>query len=162
MAVIVWIVEGIWSAAIDAARTRTPQDADIVLLHITDPDTADAAHGAYAGLLGRQRPERDPGTRMKNLAATSAEQLLRAAADRLGRPCTQIQRVGRPEEHVLAAAEGADLLIVTRDGDRSHLGPKSLTPPSRFVLDHAPCPILLLWPEPAPDRRRGPVDLPPG
>ena len=35
-------------------------------------------------------------------------------------------------------------------GDRSRLGPHSLGPASRFVVDHAPCPLLLVWPEPAP------------
>ena len=40
----------------------------------------------------------------------------------------------------MAAAEGADLLILARDGDRAHLGPRSLGPASRFIVDHAPCP----------------------
>jgi nucleotide-binding universal stress UspA family protein len=48
------------------------------------------------------------------------------------------------------AAAGADLLILARDGDRSRLGPKSLGPPGRFVVDHAPCPVLLVWPEDPP------------
>ncbi|GGN95285.1 hypothetical protein GCM10011579_095680 [Streptomyces albiflavescens] len=50
----------------------------------------------------------------------------------------------------MAAAEGADLLILARDGDRTHLGPRSLGPASRFIVDHAPCPVLLVWPEAAP------------
>jgi len=37
------------------------------------------------------------------------------------------------------------------DGDRSRLGPKSLGKTTRFVVDHAPCPVLLVWPESAPD-----------
>jgi nucleotide-binding universal stress UspA family protein len=55
------------------------------------------------------------------------------------------------EREVVAEAEGCDLLILARDGDRSHLGPRSLGPASRFVVDHAPCPVLLVWPEPSPD-----------
>lgn len=57
-------------------------------------------------------------------------------------PATRMER--------LAAAADADLLIVARDGDRARLGPKSLGPASRFVVDRAPCPVLLIWPEPAP------------
>jgi hypothetical protein len=34
--------------------------------------------------------------------------------------------------------------IVARDSD--HHGPKSLAPATRFVVDHARCPILLVWP----------------
>jgi len=66
------------------------------------------------------------------------------------RPCTRTQRSGRVEREVLDAVEGAELLILARDGDRAHLGPKSLSPATRFILDHAPCPVLLIWPEPAP------------
>ncbi|WP_210593462.1 universal stress protein [Streptomyces sp. GESEQ-35] len=150
MSVVVWIVEATWPACVDAARTHAPADADIALLHVTAHDVPGAAHGAFAGLLGRGHPELDPGTRMEHLAAASAQQLLRAAADRLDRPCTRTVRTGRVEREVVAAAEGADLLILARDGDRTHLGPHSLGPTSRFVVDHAPCPVLLVWPEPAP------------
>lgn len=150
MAVIVWIVEGTWPTTIDAARAFAPTGADIVLLHVTSPDAPGIARGAYAGLLGRAWPERDPGARVDDLAGASAEELLHAATARLDRPSTQIERVGRAEQEVPTAAEGADLLIVARDGDRTRLGPKSLAPASRFVVDHAPCPVLLVWPEPAP------------
>jgi nucleotide-binding universal stress UspA family protein len=51
---------------------------------------------------------------------------------------------------VVAAADGASLLILARDGDDTRLGPKSLGPASRFVVDHAPCPVLLVWPRKAP------------
>ncbi|MFJ3221512.1 universal stress protein [Kitasatospora sp. NPDC086801] len=150
MTVIVWIVEGTWPACIDAARAHTPQGTDIVLLHVSGHDVPGAAHGAYAGLLGRGHRERDPGSRLEDLAAASAQELLRTASERLGRPCTRAERAGRIEREVLAAAEGIDLLILARDGDRTHLGPRSLSPATRFVIDHAPCPVLLVWPEPAP------------
>ncbi|MFD8309406.1 universal stress protein [Streptomyces sp. NPDC059690] len=150
MAVVVWVVEGTWPACVDAARRQAAADADVVLLHVTPSDLPEVAHGAFAGLLGRGHRERDPGTRVEHLAAASAEELLRAAAERLDRPCTPTERTGRVEREVVAAAEDADLLILARDGDRSHLGPHSLGPASRFVVDHAPCPVLLVWPEPAP------------
>ncbi|MFH7594148.1 universal stress protein [Streptomyces racemochromogenes] len=150
MTVIVWIVEGTWPACVDAARAHTPADAEPVLLHVSAPQTPGLAHGAYAGLLGRARPDRDPGTRVEHLAHAAGEELLADAAERLGRPCTRRERAGRPEREVVAAAEGADLLILARDGDRTHLGPRSLGPESRFIVDHAPCPVLLVWPESAP------------
>ncbi|MFJ2900344.1 universal stress protein [Streptomyces sp. NPDC087218] len=150
MTVIVWIVEGTWPACVDAARTHTPANADLVLLHITGHEVPGAAHGAYAGLLGRARPDRDPGTAVEHLAAASAEHLLARAAERLGRPCARQERSGSVEREVVAAAEGADLLILARDGDRTHLGPRSLGPVGRFIIDHAPCPVLLVWPETVP------------
>ena len=150
MTVIAWIVEGTWPACVDAVGIYAPEGTEIILLHVTGRDVPGAAHGAYAGLLGRGRPERDPGTHLQQLAAASAQQLLGAAAERLGRPCTRLERSGRIEREVVAAAEGADLLILARDGDRSRLGPRSLSPASRFVVDHAPCAVLLVWPETTP------------
>lgn len=161
MTVIAWIVEGTWPACVEAARTHTPEGADIVLLHVTGHDIPGAAHGAYAGLLGRGHRERDPGTRLENLGTAAAQQLLQTAAEHLGRPCTRLERSGRIEREVVAAAEGADLLILARDGDRTHLGPRSLGPDSRFVVDHAPCPVLLVWPETAPDIDSIPPPPPP-
>jgi nucleotide-binding universal stress UspA family protein len=150
MTVVVWIVEGTWPACVDAARTHTRDDTEIVLLHVSSTDIPAAARGAFAGLLGRGRPSRDPSPRLERLATTSADHLLLTAAKHLDRPCTRIERSGRIEQEVVAAAEHAELLIVARDGDRTRLGPRSLSPPTRFVLDHAPCAVLLVWPEPAP------------
>lgn len=151
MSVIVWIVEATWPACVDATRGHVAPETDIVLLHVSAQDVPAVAHHAYTGLLGRGHRGRDPGARLEQLAATSAQELLDAAAARLGRRCTRWERAGRPEREVVAAAEGADLLIVARDGDLTHLGPRSLGPVSRFVVDHAACPVLLVWPQAAPD-----------
>jgi nucleotide-binding universal stress UspA family protein len=148
--VVVWVAEGTWRACVDAALRLAPAGARITLLHVTPAEVPDAAHGAYLGLLGRRGPGRDPGPRVAELAAASAGELLDAAARRLGRPCDRLERHGRPEREVVSAAAGADLLILARDGDRSRLGPKSLGKATRFAVDHAPCPVLLVWPVPAP------------
>jgi len=113
--VIAWIVEGTWPACVDAAGIYAPEGTEIILLHVTGRDVPGAAHGAYAGLLGRGRPERDPGTRLQQLAAASAQQLLGAAAERLGRPCTRLERSGRIEREVVAAAD-EDAVAVKRIG----------------------------------------------
>ena len=154
--VIVWVTEGTWSGCVDAARRVIPADARAVLLHVTPEEITATAHAAYAGLLGRGHPERDPGQRVAAFAAASAAELLEDAAHRLGRPCDRMERRGRVEREVVAAASGADLLIVARDGDQSRLGPKSIGPAARFVVDHAPCPVLLVWPEAPP----GPETIP--
>ncbi|WP_035839749.1 universal stress protein [Kitasatospora azatica] len=170
MSVVVWITEGTWPACVDAARTHAPQDAEIVLLHVTGTEVPGVAHAAFAGLLGRGHPRgrhptdgwgSDPGDRLEDLAAASAHQLLDAAADRLGRSCVRLERTGRTEHEVVAAAAGAELLVLARDGDRTHLGPHSLGPASRFVVDHAPCPVLLVWPGPAPATAAAPPPHPP-
>ena len=137
--VYIWVCEGTWRASVDAALSLAPAGAHFTLLHVTQAEVPDAARGAYAGLFGRgHRAGDDPGTRLEQMAATSAGDLLDAAAGRLGRRCERLEIQGRPERAVVAASADADLLVVARDGDR-------------FVVDHAACPVLLVWPEPAPD-----------
>jgi nucleotide-binding universal stress UspA family protein len=143
---MVWLADGTWEAAVDAARAHTPAGASVTLLHVTDPAIAETARGALAGLLGRGRAH-DPGARIEADAARTEEDLLVRAAARLGRPSRALARRGRVEREVVAASTGADLLIVARDGDLSRIGPHSLGPATRFVVDHCPCPVLLIWPE---------------
>ena len=146
--VFIWVCEGTWRATVDAALDLAPAGSRFTLLHVTPTEVPDAVHGAYAGLLGRAG--RDPGSRLEEMAATSAGELVEAAAARLGRPCERLEITGRAERAVVAASAQADLLIVARDGDRARLGPKSLGKTTRFVVDHAPCPVLLVWPESPP------------
>ncbi|MEU9077960.1 universal stress protein [Kitasatospora sp. NPDC048538] len=134
MSVVVWISPSTWPACVDAARCHAPPGAEIVLLHAVEP----ASHAAPAHPDRTGRGPYDPDSRLDELAAASGEGLLRAAARRLGRPCTARVRVGRVEREVVAAAVGADLLVLARGGDRPH-GPDRAT---RYVLDHAPCPVL--------------------
>jgi nucleotide-binding universal stress UspA family protein len=140
---LVWVGVRTWQACVDAAR-RLPAGARITLIHVADPPAA--AQGAYLGLMGRRPPGRDPGSWIAEFALASSAELLEAAARRLGRPCDRIGCSGHPEREVVSAAADADLLIAARDGDQSRLGPKSLGKEVRFVVDHAPCPVLLVWP----------------
>jgi nucleotide-binding universal stress UspA family protein len=153
MTVIAWIVEATWPACVEATRLHAPADADIV----TELDPAGLAHGSYAGLLGRGHTEFDPGVQVEQMESRAAAQLLERAAARLARPCTKVDKIGRIDSEVVAAAQGAELLVLARDGDTSHLGPRSLSPASRFIVDHAPCPLLLVWPASRPKA----ADIPP-
>jgi len=159
--VVVWVAEGTWPACVDAARAWIRDDDEMVLLHVTGGEMA-AAHGVLGGLLGRGRRTRDLDRGLDAVAAQTAERLLDRAADRVGRPVVTRHRSGRVERAVVEAAEGADLLVCARDGDRSRLGPRSLGPDTRFVVDHAPCPVLLVWPGAAPDVGSIPPPPPPG
>jgi nucleotide-binding universal stress UspA family protein len=120
MRVCVWLVEGTWQGCIDAAAGSIPSDASVVLLHVTPADVAEAVEAAAAGRLGREDAE-------------------------------LMARRGRVEREVVSAvADGVDLLVAARDGDRSRLGPHSLGHATRFVVDHAPCAVLLVWPDTPP------------
>lgn len=151
MRVLVWIVEGTWEGCIAAARAACPETAEVTLLHVSSADVTAVSGGAFAGLLGRGRGgERDPGRRVQLLSEQAAQQLLADARDLFDRPAQLRSRTGRVEREVIAAADGMDVLVLARDGDRSRLGPHSLGPDSRFVVDHAPCTVVLAWPDQVP------------
>jgi nucleotide-binding universal stress UspA family protein len=154
MRIVVWITPATWRACVDAARERlgaATEATDVLLLHVDDEDATGTARGAFAGLLGRGLD--GPASfedEMTRTASGAADDLLADAASRLGVPARADARRGRAEHEVVSACEGADLLVLGRDGDRHALGPKSLGHASRFVLDHAPCAVLLVWPEQPP------------
>ncbi len=160
MKVVVWIVEGTWRACVDAARDTTPADTDTTLLYVLEDEVSSVAHGAFAGLFGRGHPDQDPGVQVDASAAAAAQGLLGKASQRMGRLTTSQVSRGRVEQEVIRSAEEADLLVVSRDGDRTHLGPRSLSRASRFVVDHAPCAVLLVWPESAPSTNTAPYPPP--
>jgi nucleotide-binding universal stress UspA family protein len=124
--VLVWVTPTGWEACIDAARALP--DAKVTLLQVADPGPEPP------GLLGRHRPPH----------AHVEDDLLDDAAARLGRPAERLSPPGRAEQAVVDAAAGFDVLILSRTN--LHSGPHSIGHATRFVVDHAPCAVLLVWP----------------
>jgi nucleotide-binding universal stress UspA family protein len=143
MRAIVWIAESTWEACVDRAGELLPSDAEITLLHVAPTDVEDVAARGATRLLGR-RPPPPPGPPLRAIAAEEAQALLDSAQARLGRAARLDSRRGRVEREVVQACEDADLLVVARDGE-ARVGPKSLGPHTRFVVDHATCQVLLVW-----------------
>jgi nucleotide-binding universal stress UspA family protein len=160
MRAVVWITESTWEACVDRADALLPGDAEITLLHVAPTDVEDVAARGAARLLGRRSPP-PPGAALRTIAAEEAQALLAAAQTRLGRAARLDSRRGRVEREVVQACADADLLVAARDGER-RVGPKSLGPHTRFVIDHAACQVLLVWAvaptpgPPEPDHRHGP------
>jgi len=149
MRALVWIVEDTWEATVAEAAALVPPDAEITLLHVAPADVEELAGGGRRGLLGRHPPP-PPHHGIRAISDEAAQALLEDARERIGRPAETVARRGRVEREVVAAAQDADLLVLARDGDRKRLGPKSLGPPARFVVDHAPCRVLLVWADEPP------------
>jgi nucleotide-binding universal stress UspA family protein len=144
--IVVWVADATWPSCVDTARMLPA--TEIVLVHVIGPGAQQAMAGARAGLLGRGLPaDAGPGTELED----AQRRLLDDAEERLGRSVVRLTLRGRPEREVVAACAGADLLVLARDGDHRQLGPKSLGPHTRFVVDHAPCRVLLVWPDDPPD-----------
>lgn len=148
MRVVVWISEDTWEACIDWARALVPERADVTLLHVAPADVEELAAHPGARLLGRHPPP-PPGPPVRAIADEEAQALLESARTRFARPAHTMARRGRVEREVVQACAGADLLVLARDGEL-RLGPKSIGPRTRFPLDHAPCQVLLVWPEEPP------------
>jgi nucleotide-binding universal stress UspA family protein len=139
--VVAWVGEPGWEQVVDAVAALG--DARVTLLHVLPGDVIDGPAGARAGLLGRHRDHRLE-ERLSALTAEGAEALLEAAAQRLGGPAERVVRTGRPEREVLDAAAGCDVLVLSRESTAP--GPRSIGHAARFVVDHAPCRVLLVWP----------------
>jgi nucleotide-binding universal stress UspA family protein len=162
MRALVWIIEDTWQATVADAATFLPSDAQITLLHVTNTEPETVAFAARRGLLGRHPPQ-DAGLQsLPAISEQAASELLADAHTRLGRPAALQALRGRVKHEVVAAAEGMDVLVLARDGDREWLGPRSLGPDARFVVDHAPCRVLLIWPDIAPELTTIPPPAPPG
>lgn len=88
---------------------------------------------------------------METAESASAEETLKAGLTYVTGATETLVRQGRPElEIVNAAAEWkADVIVIgarAEYGEPSHVGPHSVGHVARFVLDHAPCPVLLVRP----------------
>ena len=97
------------------------------------------------------RPPGPPGSReyeMQQAEQAAAQDILNEGLRYLLNAET-LQRQGRPEREIVnvAADWQADLVIIcprAQYGDKPVIGPRSVGHVARFVLDHAPCPVLLV------------------
>jgi nucleotide-binding universal stress UspA family protein len=141
MRVLVWIAEGTWKAAVAAAKDFVPADADITLLHVVPIEPQAVVRDARHALLGRRHAW--SADELQSMAAQVASGVLADAQTLLGRRAALDARRGRVGHEVVAAAQNMDLLVLARDCTQE--GPPSLGPTARFVVDHSPCPLLLVW-----------------
>jgi nucleotide-binding universal stress UspA family protein len=144
MVAVVWITETTWETSVDYARRVIPRDAEVNLAHVAPSDVEDLVQEEAGGLLGR-RPAEEPERAMRAIAAQESQALLERARTRLARPAKLVALRGHPERELLRVCADADLLLVARDRE-PRLGPKSLSHETRFIVDHCPCAVMLIWP----------------
>jgi nucleotide-binding universal stress UspA family protein len=148
MRALVWITESSWPVCIDRARELLPAETEITILHVASSDAEALAAHPGPGRLGRHRPP-PTGPSVRQISDAEAASLLAQAAQLLGRPAETVARRGRAEREVLEAAADADLLVLARDGEPRR-EPRSIGREARFVIDHAGCEVLVVWPQPPP------------
>jgi nucleotide-binding universal stress UspA family protein len=87
---------------------------------------------------------------MQAAERTVSEEILKVGQSHVPQAETLL-RQGLPELEIVntAAAWKADVILICPRadyGEPSHVGPRSVGHVARFVMDHAPCPVLLLRP----------------
>jgi nucleotide-binding universal stress UspA family protein len=139
-------------------------DAQILLLHVVDSGPSDEIEHLRKGYFGLGQQGAELLALMALSEQEQGEEILTAARTVFriqwpgGTPgAGQIEAMmlrGKPEQEIvrLAASRSIDLIVLCNRrvrGPREPLhppGPKSVGHIARFVLDHAPCPVLLLRP----------------
>lgn len=122
--------------------------AEVLFAHVVDSAIEEQwTHMAGHHWFRRHPAERDH-ARFTEAARGSAQDIVREAMHRSAHwPETSrrsIELHGNPERELvrLALVEQADLVAVGQH--RGELGPHALGRCARFVIDHAPCPVLLI------------------
>jgi nucleotide-binding universal stress UspA family protein len=120
----------------------------IGLLYVTDTGPRHDIEHIRERFLRRPGPPPPQEREMRQAEKASAQDILGEGLHYLPGAET-LQREGRPEREIVntAAEWQADLVIVCPRAEYDHkptIGPKSVGHTARFVLDHAPCPVLLM------------------
>jgi nucleotide-binding universal stress UspA family protein len=134
LSVLAWITESGWEACVEAVARLEP--AEVTLLHVATTELPGPRGRRHEAVMAR----------MSELAGEAAQALLDDAAERLGEDVTSytLAASGLPEDVVMQAAADVDLLVLVRDS--RHPGPHSIGHAARFVVDHAPCDVMVIWP----------------
>ena len=127
-------------------------EEDLLLVHVIDAAPRQGWEQTSRPLHPGPHPYPERDRQMNEAEIRSGEAILaeaQAEAQRLGWIATVRLGRGNPERMLVQVAQeiGAALLVeFARELPEGHpvVGPPSIGHTARFVLDHAPCPVLLL------------------
>ena len=131
----------------DAIVTLVPVET-LSFLYAIDTRPHEEMERRTGPFLRRARPDAPRIERMKHADEGAAQEILEEVRD--VHPNAQtLYRKGQPERVIVnyAAEWNADIIVVCPRSQHSGgpiIGPKSLGHVARFVVDHAPCPVLLV------------------
>jgi nucleotide-binding universal stress UspA family protein len=120
----------------------------LTLLHVID-DEPRTEIGRLRERFFRRSPHQLPHEKdILESEKSASKEILNAGVKWFGEAET-IEREGRPGHEIVnvAAEWRADVVVIcarAQYGGRASIGPKSVGHVARFVLDHAPCPVLLV------------------
>lgn len=133
-----------------AAMTAWREAAMVILAHVIDAEARSGVELGRERYLGRRplgRGRSSELTEAEELHARAALQFAHAALREAGIPEELLHEEtlrGRPRDVLrdLAEREEIDLVVVAGRGGKP--GPHSLGKTARFLVDHAPCGVLLI------------------
>lgn len=139
---------------IQRMREEIGSQHDLYILHVINTGPRRELEAFLRGPGPHHRSPPPPGQerRIDEAEMTAGQAILdeaRQQAEQLGFAVQGNLQRGRPEQVILETAAQLDCdLIVIRNSEgsqgRPSLGPESVGHTARFVLDHAPCDVLLL------------------
>jgi nucleotide-binding universal stress UspA family protein len=124
------------------------QPLTLGILHVIDTGPRKDIEHTRARFFRRPGPPPSREDEMEQAELAAAQDVLNEGLRHLPNAET-FRRQGRPEREIvnIAAEWRADLVIICPRGEyggKPTIGPKSVGHVARFVLDHAPCPVLLV------------------
>lgn len=128
----------------------TPSERTIAVLYVTDTGPREEMERYREQHLRPSHPPLSRREQMQRAEGMAAREIVEEGSRSLG-GAEMLQRSGRPEQEIVQAALAwqADVIVIcsrSSIGGGPPLGPKSVGHVARFVLDHAPCPVLLVRP----------------
>jgi len=124
------------------------QPLTLGILYVIDTGPRKDIEHTRERFLRRPGPPRSREDEMEQAELAAAQDVLDEGLRYIPNAET-FRRQGRPEREIVnvAAEWQADLVIICPRGEyggKPTIGPKSVGHVARFVLDHAPCPVLLV------------------
>jgi nucleotide-binding universal stress UspA family protein len=150
---VLYCLDGTNAVQIGQARAMlsTSESQTSGILFVIDSGPREDMGRARERFLRRPGPPPTREEEMRQTERATAKDILEEGLRHL--PNAEVlERQGRPEREIVncAAEWQADLLVIyprAQYGSKPIVGPKSVGHVARFVLDHAPCPVLLLRPD---------------
>lgn len=137
---------------LDRATELLPDGFTWTIVHVVDQRPEEEVERALGHLPGR-RPHHGAGLDRIHRSVDQLQQDVQhdveAWLQRAGRTAELAFRYGVPEHEIVALATDLPAEIVIL-GARPETGPHRFGPVSRFVIDHAPCSVLVISPDAGP------------
>lgn len=132
------------------STTLNTTELIVGLLYVIDSSPHEEIDRTRERFIGRTGPLAGRQHQIQQADEAAAQDIL-DEGERYLPGAEKLRRVGRPEREIVncAAEWMADLIVIyprSRYDNKPEIGPKSVGHVARFVLDHAPCPVLLVRP----------------